>query len=365
MARDSPQVTLLDVARAAGVSRTTASAALGGTGRIAARTRERVESVAERMGYVANPAARNLRSGRRGAVALYVPERLMGYSFYMELAFGVAHRARSSGVAITLVAAAPAGGLRTLLAHVDAFILVDPLTGDPFVEAVVECGLPVVAAERVLKGPQPTATVETDHEGALVELLDHLWDQGARSPALLGLDMPFAWARLVDDVYRGWCGAHDVPARLESVAVEPSPDAVRGVARDLLTGADPPDAIVGAPDGAALGILSAARDAGRRAGEDLLVASCVDSLALQLTSPPVTAIDLRPREIGFDVASVALALVDGDEVARVVRRSRPHLDIRPSTMHRTATRPRAGNGALRPKPAGLGASPILSAPDSG
>ncbi len=38
--------TLLDVALAAGVSRTTASAALGGTGRISDATRERVRSVA-------------------------------------------------------------------------------------------------------------------------------------------------------------------------------------------------------------------------------------------------------------------------------------------------------------------------------
>lgn len=352
MVRDSPQATLLDVARAAGVSRTTASAALGGTGRIASRTRARVEAIAEAMGYVANPAARNLRGGRRGAVALYVPERLMGYAFYMELVFGVAHRARSSGTALTLVASTPAGGLRALLAHVDAFILVDPLTGDPFIEAVIDCGLPVVAAERVLEGPQPTATVETDHEGALVALLDHLWDQGARSPALLGLDLPFAWARLVDDVYRRWCAGHGIAARSESVAVEPSPHAVRNVARDLLTGADPPDAIVGAPDGAALGVLSAARDAGRLVGNDLLVASCVDSLPLQLTTPPVTAIDLRPREIGNDVATVALALVDGSDVARLVRRSRPHLELRRSTArHAAEPEKRTGQDAGRREPA--------------
>lgn len=202
----------------------------------------------------------------------------------------------------------------------------------------------------MLQGPQPTATVETDHEGALVALLDHLWEQGARAPALLGLDMPFAWARLVDDVYHRWCAAHGVAARLESVAVEPSPDAVRNVARALLTGADPPDAIVGAPDGAALGVLSAARDAGRLVGEDLLVASCVDSLALQLTTPPVTAIDLRPREIGTDVAAVALALVDGDEVPRLVRRSRPHLELRQSTTRRVAPMPRADLTAALSRP---------------
>ena len=64
-------VTLIDVARAANVSRTTASAALGGHGRISAETRAHVEAVAARLGYVANPAARHLQGGRKGAIALY------------------------------------------------------------------------------------------------------------------------------------------------------------------------------------------------------------------------------------------------------------------------------------------------------
>ena len=345
MARDSSQVTLVDVARAAGVSRTTASAALSGTGRIAARTRERVASVAEEMGYVANPAARNLRSGRRGAVALYVPERLMGYAFYMEFAFGVAQRARSSGVAISLVAAAPAGGLRTLLAHVDAFILVDPLTGDPFVEAVVACDLPVVAAERVLSGPQPTTTVETDHEGALVALLDHLWDQGARSPALSG--------STCRSHGRGWSTTSTVGGAPPTGSSPGSRRSPRSPAR-CRPRRRPGPARRSRPARRHRG--RARRRRARRprrgarrgapVGEDLLVASCVDSLALQLTSPPVTAIDLRPREIGTDVATVALALADGGEVARVIRRSRPHLELRESTARRAAPQSATARGPM-------------------
>jgi DNA-binding LacI/PurR family transcriptional regulator len=336
MARGPRSVTLVDVARAAAVSRTTASAALSGTGRISSATRARVEAIAESLGYVANPAARNLRGGRKGAIALYVPDRLTGYAFYMELAFGVAQVLRGAGIALTLVAPTPTRGVRPLLAHVDAFLMVDPLAGDPFVEAMIESGVPVVAAERVLEGRQPTVTVETDHKGAILDLLDHLWEQGARSPAMLGLDLPFAWARLVGEVYLDWCHGHDIAPRLRSIAVEPSPHAVRDVARSLLLGSDPPDAIVGAPDGAALGVLSAARDAGRSVGDDLLVASCVDSLAMQLVTPAVTAIDLRPREIGYDSANVLLRLIEGEELPQLVRRARPHLELRQSTSRSVA-----------------------------
>lgn len=58
------RITLDDVARAAGVSRTTASESLNGKGRVAAATREAVRAAAERLGFQADPLARRLASGR-------------------------------------------------------------------------------------------------------------------------------------------------------------------------------------------------------------------------------------------------------------------------------------------------------------
>jgi len=63
-------VTVEDVAREAGVSRSTATRALRGHGRIADETRMRVESVAERLGYVPNLAATDLAAGGTGVVGL-------------------------------------------------------------------------------------------------------------------------------------------------------------------------------------------------------------------------------------------------------------------------------------------------------
>jgi DNA-binding LacI/PurR family transcriptional regulator len=59
----APPVTLAQVARAAGVSLTTASQALSGKERVAERTRVHVRSVADRLGYQANPLARALARG--------------------------------------------------------------------------------------------------------------------------------------------------------------------------------------------------------------------------------------------------------------------------------------------------------------
>jgi DNA-binding LacI/PurR family transcriptional regulator len=330
-------VKLIEVARAANVSRTTASAALGGAGRISPETRAHVQAVAARLGYVANPAARHLQGGRKGAVALYVPDHLTGYAFYMDFAIGAAEAAREQAFALTLLLRAAEAPITTLVSHVDGFLLVDPFVGDPGVALLLETGLPTVAAERYLDDArQPHVTVESEHREAFTELLDHLWTQGARSPALLNVDLDFAWARLVDDVYLTWCAERGIPPRLRHIPAPSGADEVRALSRELLEDPDAPDAIVAAPDGTALGVLGAVRDVGRRAGEDVLVASGVDSVAMQYASPPITAIDMRPREIGRDAANVLLRLLRGDTFPASVRRGRPELSVRGSTTGRVA-----------------------------
>jgi DNA-binding LacI/PurR family transcriptional regulator len=75
--------TSADVARVAGVSRATVSYVLNdsATGRVGARTRQRVLEVAAQLGYVPNAAARSLRAGRSGIVLLDTPNIAWGPLF--------------------------------------------------------------------------------------------------------------------------------------------------------------------------------------------------------------------------------------------------------------------------------------------
>src|ERR1700679_383039 len=66
------RVTIHDIAGNLGVSLSTVSLALNGKGTIAAETRNRVFAEAARIGYVANPFGRGLRSGRSGVLGLSV-----------------------------------------------------------------------------------------------------------------------------------------------------------------------------------------------------------------------------------------------------------------------------------------------------
>ncbi|MBC2593253.1 LacI family DNA-binding transcriptional regulator [Ruficoccus amylovorans] len=60
------RVTLLDIAKAAGVSVASVSMALRGRGNLSSATRERIKALAEEMGYVPDPALSSLSNYRKG-----------------------------------------------------------------------------------------------------------------------------------------------------------------------------------------------------------------------------------------------------------------------------------------------------------
>lgn len=327
--RDRPP-TIVDIARAAGVSRTTVSAALSGKGRLSEATRARVREVAEQLQYVANPSARHLQAGRTGAIGVYISEMLFRFGFYMEFVFGAALAARSETFALTVMTAS--GPSPTAVGHVDGAIVVDPVIGDPYVRTLIESGVPVVAAERCLEpGLTPRVTIETDYQGAQRDLLDHLLARGARRPALIGMEMDISVGHRLDAIYRRWCVEHGIEPCIRTVPLDRVPAGLHDAARELLTGPQPPDAILGAGDGVALAVQAAARDAGRTVGRDLLTASSVDSEPLRLVTPSITAIDAPPRDIGRDAARTMLDVLRGEDVPAELLRPKPTIALREST----------------------------------
>jgi DNA-binding LacI/PurR family transcriptional regulator len=327
--------------RAAGVSRTTASAALSGSGRISEATRDHIRAVAAELGYVPNPAARHLRTGRKGALGVYIAEGLIPHAFYMAYTFGVAEAAREDGFAVTLIVAPPDQMLASAVSQVDGVIVPDPMPGDPVVERLLRTAVPVIASERYLgPGPPPRVTVWTDYEVATRNLLDHLWDRGARRPLLFSAvsDMPVLTE--IKNAYYRWCTGRGVRRSDWLLAVDFDPDTIRTQARRLLAAPDRPDAVLAGADGFALPILQIAQELGLTVGTDLLVASCIDNPLLR-SVPGITAIEAPPRDIGRDAGRALLDILRGQDVPSELRRQEPTIALRGSTAgpvltHRTA-----------------------------
>ncbi|MFD7663141.1 LacI family DNA-binding transcriptional regulator [Streptomyces sp. NPDC059788] len=324
-------VTLLDVARAAGVSKSTVSDALQGSGRVAEDTRRRVRATADRLGYRPNSAAQRLRRAGAGAIGLHLPRTATRLDYYMTLAFGAVTRAQEDGLDMVLLA--PDGGSAGRLAsRVDGLLVIDPDAADSAVSGLFEAGLPVVTGERYPgPAPSPSGAVVCDNAASLTALLDHLRESGARRPALLAPAGSSAWATALRETAGAWGRAHGCEVAVRTVPFAATPDEAAQTVTGLLTAEPAVDAVVCAPDGAAAGVLGAAAALGRTAGRDLLVASCVDGAALRACTPPVTAIDLRPDAYGRACAALLCDILAGRAAPRTVRHHDWSLRVRASS----------------------------------
>ena len=186
MSSGGARPTVRDVAAVAGVSPTTVSHALNGKGRVDSRTRRRVEDAATRIGYRANPVARNLRAGRTGMLSLVLPtighdattNEALALDYYMRLASAAAAAAFAHEYALLLPPPLRSGAdLRDL--PIDGGILADPEMNDPRLSMFRALNLPVVTIERDLGDDDDAGASSSDNDANTRIVLDHL-AQGAR-----------------------------------------------------------------------------------------------------------------------------------------------------------------------------------------
>ncbi|MEW1612241.1 MULTISPECIES: LacI family DNA-binding transcriptional regulator [unclassified Streptomyces] len=360
----SRTVTLLDVARAAGVSKSTVSDALQGSGRVARTTRDRVRAVAQELGYRPNSAARRLRRSSTGAIGLHLPQTANRLDYYMNLAFGAVARAQEEGLDVVLLApASGAGSAGTasgpVASRVDGLLVIDPEVDDSAVPGLLDAGVPVVTGERYLgAAAAPSGAVVCDNAASLTALLDHVTERGSRHPAVLAPAGTSAWATALRATAASWARERGVEVALRTVPFAATPGEAEETTLALLRSAPAVDAVICAPDGAAPGVLRAAAtlgrtvgEAGRPAGPDaestprapgtestpapLLVASCVDGTATRSADPPVTAVDLRPAAYGRACAELLCDILAGRAAPDTVRRHAWSLETRASTVPAT------------------------------
>jgi len=92
--------TIYDIARSAGVSPSTVSRALRGSGQLNSATIQRVRAAAQSMGYRPNAVARSLTAGRSDSIALMLPD--IANPFFPALVKEVQLRAHYHGFTVLL-----------------------------------------------------------------------------------------------------------------------------------------------------------------------------------------------------------------------------------------------------------------------
>lgn len=331
-----------DVAAAAGVSITTVSDALNGKGRLPDTTRRHVRSVADRLGYRPSAAARTLRTGKSGLIGLTVttygeePFTFTEFAYFAEMARAATSAALARGYALAIL---PATSQHDVWSNValDGTVVVDPADHDPVVSELVRQGIPVVSDGRP-GGSLPVAGwVDNDHEAAVLGLLDHLAEAGARRIGLLTGTGTDTYTRLSTDAYLAWCArVGQEPVYEAYPAHDPCAGAV--AADRLLARPDRPDAVYGLYDPNGTDLLAAARRYGLRVPDDLLLVCCSESTVYATTEPSITTLSLKPGRIGSTVIQLLIdAIEDGASRTTMQRVMPTELIVRASSQRRRRT----------------------------
>jgi DNA-binding LacI/PurR family transcriptional regulator len=178
-----------EVARRAGVSRSTVSYALSGKRSISEPTRRRIQEVIDKLDYRPNATARALKEGRTRAIGLIIPpagSRLTD----MQLRFiaGIVDGAARADLDVLL---SSSGGdhdrsFERIITggRVDGVVLMEIRLEDPRVVRLQRTGLPFVTIGRTAH-PEGFCSVDIDYSSLVSQCVHHLADLGHRYIALI------------------------------------------------------------------------------------------------------------------------------------------------------------------------------------
>jgi DNA-binding LacI/PurR family transcriptional regulator len=191
--KEPESITLQDVAKAAGVSRTTASNAFNRPDQLSAELRERILAIAHQMGYSGpNPMARMLRTGRAGAIGLVFADSLpYAFSDPTSIAFlqGVSRVCERAKASLLIVPTYDSEAAQETIqqAAVDGFILYCLDENSPAINRVLDRKLPVVIVD--LAARNGIASVKVDDRQAARQAAEHLIQLNHRQFAILSLEL--------------------------------------------------------------------------------------------------------------------------------------------------------------------------------
>lgn len=304
-------VTIVDIARELGISKTTVSSALHGNGRVSETTRVQVADAAERLGYVSNRAAQALRGSRSQSIGLHLFPNSQARNFYMQFVFGVMEHSADMSLDLTVLTENrwhPRG--RSLWA--DGMLVLDPAPNDPFIAETAKTGIPLVAVGAL--SPEQRGLVRGQYSGGQDEftpiVLDRLADQGVRRPAIVTLSKEFEplWAKEVFDLYRQWMSDRGVEPLVLQTSFWPTDQEIEAMVDALDEGGDI-DGVLVVQQGVA-GPL--AKRYAERHGRTIWVAALAADPVTEQGIERLMAVELHAQSFGRRAARLLTQLIDGE-----------------------------------------------------
>ncbi len=337
-------VTIIDIARAAGVSKSTVSLVLTGAAKVKPETAEAVRAAMRDLGYVYNRSAANLRNPQSHIVGMVIND--LTNPFFAELAVGIERVLRTSGYIPFMANTAEsvlrqAEVVRSMREHGASGVILCPAadTTSRDIATLTKLGLPIVLAIRRVAGAR-VSLVASDNRAGANAATRHLISLGHRRIAFIGGSAHMG-VRL-DRVggYADALAAVQIPVDPALVIEAPlTKDGGFGAMTALLTAAQRPTAIMCYNDVVAIGVMLAITRHGLRPGVDIAVVGFDDTAEARQVSPALTTVSVGAGDLGERAAQILLRQIATAGSAPETYIGEARLVVRDSCGARLAARP--------------------------
>lgn len=342
-------VTMGDVAKAAGVSRATASYALRDDGRIVPETAERVRKAAKRLGYTANLSARSLRSGRNGVIGVAIFELDKAYPAQMSAAISREVNRRGYEAIVQQTSNSQEGEvavLRKVTSQLcDGTIFSPGHVSDEEIRALSD-NKPIVLLD-YFSGRQIFDTVFTPCEAGARAAILHLVAAGCKKILVLGAKQTsfsdgktsFTVAgRRLQGALEGFAQAQ-IPVEQDNFITlsEWDSETARQSAQRLVAQGRKFDGLFCMTDSIAFGAIRGLADCGLRVPEDVAVMGFDGVAEDAYMTPSLSTVDVDIEDLAHKAVSLLVDRIEGGEESFVSKGLTAKFDIvaRESTLRKS------------------------------
>jgi LacI family transcriptional regulator len=318
MPRPTKRVTMADVAKYAGVTKTTVSRVLNNKGEISPKTREKVLKAVEHLGYRRSRIARGLATDQTFLLGLIVPS--ISNEFFTEIVRGAEDTAWENDYKILLCNTegdwVREEGMFLFLEdiQVDGIVVCAPrLPEERLVPLVEQFQNVVVVNGQGIAWRELAGAIETDDAEGMKQAVSHLISGGRRHLTYLGGPPD---ARVSTERYHGFVNA------LQAAGYTPNPawhatchpanlnggyeafKQLRPVLSEI-------DGLVCFNDLVAAGAVRACAEMGLRVPDDVAITGCDDIQLATLVQPSLTTLQTPKQDIGALAINMLLERISG------------------------------------------------------
>lgn len=334
------EVSIEDIARTAGVSHSTVSRALQGSSLISVDVRERIQRIADQMGYTPNAVARSLQKRRTNTIGLVVTS--IADPFFPDVVRGVEEVARTANFSVFLSASHNESEQEKAIIdsfhqrRVDGILIAASRISSGYEARLNRTRLPIVLVNsQVESQPQRLHWVAVDDYLGAQLAVEHLLQLGHRAIGYLGTESRPKSNHHRLEGYRSMLAAAGIALSESWVAI--APDIDTSAEEDAIIGRillprlldEGVTAVFCYNDMFAVGALLACRERGIVVPQELSIVGFDDTTTAEYVTPPLTTVHQPKVRLGSLAAEMLLNLLNEHPVENAILA--PTLTLRAST----------------------------------